>query len=227
MEKHLIFPAGDALERICADLGAAGPPANLVLAYGAPAESVTYLALYMAFMGVAREEPVLFLDGGNSFDPYLLSKIARRANLVPEELLSRIHISRAFTCHQMHALVVERLAGGLREFGANIAIVSGLLDTFYDQDVPFGEAYGLLETTTAELARLTGRGARILIACPDTRLPLESRRNRFMTLLKKISDKALRSEASNGAAGFILEKPYRKRYGLLEASRLPRRRDWR
>jgi len=227
MEKHLMFPAGDALERICTDLGVAGPPANLVLAYGTPAESVTYLALYMAFMGSAREEPVVFLDGANSFDPYLLSKIARRANLVPEELLSRVHISRAFTCHQMEALVVERLAGGFREFNTNVAIVSGLLDTFYDQDVPFGEAYGLLETTTAEFARLTGRGARILIACPDTHLPLKSRRNRFVTLLKRISDKVLRSETSNGDARFILEKPYRKQYGLLEASLLPRRREWR
>ena len=222
-----MFPAGDALERICTDLGAAGTPANLVLAYGTPVESVTYLALYMVFMGIAREEPVLFLDGGNSFDPYLLSKIARRANLVPEELLSRVHISRAFTCHQMEALVVERLAGGLREFDTTVAIVSGLLDTFYDQDVPFGEAYSLLETTTAELARLSSQGARILIACPDTRLPLASRRNRFVHLLKTISDKVLRSEASNGGAGFTLEKPYRKRYGLLEASRLPRRRNWR
>ena len=227
MEKHLIIPAGGALQRICTDLDASVPPANLVLAYGKPAGSVTYLALYMAFMGIAREEPVLFLDGANSFDPYLLTKTARRAGLVPEELLSRVHISRAFTFHQMQALVVERLASGFREFNTNVAIVSGLLDTFYDQDVSFGEAYDLLETTMAELARLAERGARILIACPDTHLPLESRRKRFLNLLKKNSNKILRSETSNKDARFILEKPYRKQYGLLEASALPRHREWR
>ena len=69
-------------------------------------------------------------DGANSFDPLLIAKIARRAGLIPEELLGRIHISRAFTCHQMEALVVERLAGAFRRFGTNVAIVSGLLDTF-------------------------------------------------------------------------------------------------
>ena len=124
MEEHLTSPAETALENICADLRAVGPPADIVLAYGKPAGSVTHLALYMAFAGIAREKPVVFLDGANSFDPFLISKIARRAGLVPEELLGRIHISRAFTCHQMAALVVERLAGALDRFNTNVAIVS-------------------------------------------------------------------------------------------------------
>jgi hypothetical protein len=215
MEEHLTSPAETALENICADLRAVGPPADIVLAYGKPAGSVTHLALYMAFAGIAREKPVVFLDGANSFDPFLISKIARRAGLVPEELLGRIHISRAFTCHQMAALVVERLAGALDRFNTSVAIVSGLLDTFYDQNVPFGEAYDLLKATTAELARLGGGGARILIACPDTKLPLGSRQRRFMNLLKKISNKTLRSDGDNVSTAFALEKPCKKRYGRL------------
>lgn len=226
MEEHLTLPAENMLEKIRAELKALGPPANIVLAYGRPASSVIYLALYMAFAGIAHETPVIFLDGANSFDPFLISKIARRAGLVPEQLLSRIHISRAFTCHQMQALVVERLGDAFRKFGTNVAIVSGLLDTFYDQDVPFEEAHDLLRTTTAELTRLAGEGARILIACPDTQLPLESRQRRFVNLLKTISNKVLRSEEDNGAARFSLEKPYKKVYERPELPDPFRRRKW-
>ncbi|MBI5116196.1 hypothetical protein HZA56_06950 [Candidatus Poribacteria bacterium] len=209
-------PENSAIERICADLRTPVPPANIVLAYGKPAYSVTYLALHMAFAGIAREKPVVFLDGANSFDPFLISKIARKTGLVPEELLGRLYISRAFTCHQMQALVVERLAGAFRRFKTNVAIVSGLLSTFYGQDVPFNEAYDLLKAITTEFVRLAGEGAHILIACPDTHLPLESRQRQFVGLLKNISNRVLRSEGSNGRTGFILERPYRKEYELIE-----------
>jgi len=215
MEKHLTLSAESALEQIRADLKSIGPPANIVLAYGRPAGSVLRLALYMAFAGVARQKPVVFLDGANSFDPFLISAIARSVGLVPEELLGRIHISRAFTCHQMEALVVRRMAPALERLGAGIAIVSGLLDTFYDQDAPFGEACKLLKSSTAEFVRLAKGGARIFIACPDTKLPLGSRQRRFLDILKKISDKTLRCEGDNGKAAFALEKPYKKSYGRL------------
>ncbi len=219
-------PAESPLGRICADLDIARESGSIVLAHGTPAPSVTYLALYMAFVGAAHEESVVYLDGANSFDAYLVAKMARRAGLEPRETLSRIHLSRAFTCHQMEALVLERLAGALRKLNTPIAVISGLLDTFYDEDVPFGEAHSVLKTTVAELVRLAGRGARILLACPDTHLPVGPKQRRFVNLLKKHSDKVLRSEGSNGQTGFALEKPYRKEYGLLEIPELPRHQ-WR
>ncbi|RJP71848.1 MAG: hypothetical protein C4532_06985 [Candidatus Abyssobacteria bacterium SURF_17] len=234
MEKDLIFPGDGALESICVDLGTCEPRhdgATIVLAYGTPASSVTYLALCMAFAGVARERPVVFLDGGNSFDPYLISKLARRAGFIPEELLSRLRISRAFTCHQMEALVVERLENAFKRFDTDVAIVSGLLDTFYDEDVPFGEAYDLLKKVVAEFVRLadartTERGAHILIACPDTHLPREFRQRRFVDLLKKISHKVLRSEGSDAGARFALEKPHKKSYSRLQIPELSYQGRW-
>ena len=215
-------PSESTLAKICTDLSASVSPAEIVFAYGRPAGSVTHLALYMAFAGITHEKSVVFLDGGNSFDPFLISRIARRAGLEPKELLRRIHISRAFTYHQMQALVVERLAGALNRFHSSVAIVSGLLDTFYDESVPFNEAYELLKQATAELVRLAGRGARILIACPDTKLPLASRQRRLVGLLKKVSDKTLRIEGDNAKTAFALEKPYQKQYGPVEISERPR-----
>lgn len=212
MEKHLISSPDETLEKIRIDLKAVGFPADIILVYGKPASSVIYLALYMAFAGTARRMPVVFLDGGNSFDPYLISKLARRTGFRPEDLLSRMYISRAFTCHQMQALVVDRLEGAFQKYSTTIAIVSGLLDTFFDQDVPFNEAYALLQTVMAEFVRLAGHGARILLACPDTHLPLASRQKTYVSLLKKASRKVLRCEDTETESRFIMEKPYRKVY---------------
>ncbi|GAB4341666.1 MAG: hypothetical protein Kow0099_18530 [Candidatus Abyssubacteria bacterium] len=221
MEKHLTYPADGTLERIRADLKAQ-PPTSIVLAYGTPAFSVTYLALYMTFAGVAREKPVVYLDGANSFNPFIITRIARKMGLSSEDLLKRIHISRAFTCHQMQALVTDRLEDAFRRFNTNVAVVSGLLDTFYDEDVPFGEAYDLLKAATTEFTRLAGKGARILIACPDSRLPLEARRRRFMDHLIQTASTVLRSEGNDGKARFVLEKPGRKLYERLRLPEPPR-----
>ncbi|RJP21301.1 MAG: hypothetical protein C4520_09815 [Candidatus Abyssobacteria bacterium SURF_5] len=210
MENHLVS-SDEMLEAIRADLKTASP-ANLITVYGRSASSITYLALYMAFAGVAHRVPVVFLDGGNSFNPYLISKLARRIGARPEELLSRVYISRAFTCHQMQALVVDRLEDALRKYSTRVAIVSGLLDTFYDQDVPFGEAYALLNSAATEFVRLAEGSARILLACPDTHLPLADRQKVFLSLLKKVSQKVLHCEDTETENKFIMEKPYRKLY---------------
>jgi hypothetical protein len=212
MEEHLISSPDETLEKIRADLKAVALPADIILVHGAPASSVTYLALYMVFAGAVRRMPVIFLDGGNSFNPFLISKLARKAGLRPEELLRRIYISRAFTCHQMQALVVDRLEGALKKYSTTVAIISGLLDTFYDQDVPFNEAYALLQPATSEIVRLAGNGAHILLACPDTHLPLDSRQKVFLNLVKKSSRTVLRCEDTETESRFIMEKPYKKLY---------------
>jgi hypothetical protein len=212
MEERIISSPDEILEKIRVDLKTVGFPLDLILVHGAPAASVTYLALYMAFAGVIRRMPIVFLDGGNSFDPYLISKLSRHSQIRPEELLSRIYISRAFTCHQMQALVVDRLDAALRKYSTSVVIVSGLLDTFFDEAVPFGEAYGLLKIAAAELVRLAGNGAHILLACPDTHLPLAARQKAFTGLLKKSSSKVIRCENADMESRFILEKPYKKLY---------------
>jgi hypothetical protein len=47
----------------------------------------------------------MFVDGGNSFNPYALSKMAKSFGEEPRKVLSRIHVARAFTEYQMDALI--------------------------------------------------------------------------------------------------------------------------
>ncbi|MFZ3059095.1 MAG: hypothetical protein WA102_05070 [Candidatus Methanoperedens sp.] len=54
---------------------------------------------------VSLDRDAVFVDGGNSFNPYALSKLAKSFGAEPRKVLSRIHIARAFTEYQMEAII--------------------------------------------------------------------------------------------------------------------------
>ena len=75
----------------------------------------------------------IFIDGGNSFDPYLLSKLATISKENPKEVLSRVIISRAFTCHQLASLINEA-DNIINTFPTNFIAVSDILHLFTDPE---------------------------------------------------------------------------------------------
>jgi len=53
-------------------------------------------------------EEVLWIDGGNSVNPYELSAICKRYRVPPEEVLHNITVSRAFTALKQNRLTSSR-----------------------------------------------------------------------------------------------------------------------
>jgi hypothetical protein len=113
---------------------ASAPPTGLAALYGP--DSVP-LALALCAQ-IALQRPVWVVDGGNRFDALWMAEYIARGGRAPEPVLARIHISRAFTCHQM----AERILSLPSE--AAPLVVLHLLDTFYDEDIPLAEARRLL-----------------------------------------------------------------------------------
>jgi hypothetical protein len=74
----------------------------------------------------------IFIDGGNSFDPYLLAKLTKKEN--PKEILGRIMISRGFTCHQLTHLIIKETENMLKTFPTNLVAVSDILRIFTDPE---------------------------------------------------------------------------------------------
>jgi hypothetical protein len=109
-------------------------PTGLAALYGPDAVP---LALALTAQ-IALRRPVWVIDGGNRFDALWLAEYAARAGCAPEPVLARIHVSRAFTCHQM----AERILSLPAE--AAPLVILHLLDTFYDENVPITEARRLL-----------------------------------------------------------------------------------
>jgi len=94
---------------------------RLLLLYGDPL--VFRLGLYAATERALEGEPVVYLDGANTFDPLVIEGLARAHRRQPRTLLSMIHVARAYTCHQMERLVSDCLGAALERYHAMLAAV--------------------------------------------------------------------------------------------------------
>jgi hypothetical protein len=81
------------------------------------------------------DSDVVFIDAGNLFDTYTISQHIVNLGLESGQVQQRIHLSRAFTHHQVHSLIVEKLTRALDEYGARLAVVSDITALFCDPDV--------------------------------------------------------------------------------------------
>jgi hypothetical protein len=140
------------------------PNDRLLVLYGHP--FVLQLGLYAATDRALAGEPVVYLDGANTFDPFVIGRVARTRRQPPRKALSLIHVARAFTCHQMERLVSDCLAEALDRYQARMAVLSGLFETLYDEAVRDREVARLWGRMREAIDRLTQRGYAVLCLCP-------------------------------------------------------------
>ncbi len=136
------------------------PPGKMAGIFG---DGACGLALRALARPLLYGETVVAADGGNRFDPYEIAKAAKALEGDGKEALSRIRVSRAFTCHQMEALLVHKLPSALARYDAGLALILGLPETFTDADVPYAEACRLFRSCLSALRRISSKGARIVL----------------------------------------------------------------
>ncbi len=107
----------------------------------------------------------VIVDGGGMCDPYVISRVSRMLSVDPRKVLSRFFISRGFTCHQMEDLIVLGLPSFIAGRSTKVLIISGLLETFYDENVPFREASSLFRRTLSALLAY-GREIPVMVVSP-------------------------------------------------------------
>jgi hypothetical protein len=137
--------------------------------------SLTRLALYGITLITTDGYAVWVLDGANSFNAYVVARLARRWGYAPEPILERIKLSRAFTCYQMKELVTRRLASPLDPPQGTAIFCFGLLETFYDEDVKIVDAVQMIKMILATFTALTQRGYTILITASEPRTEQKER----------------------------------------------------
>ncbi len=81
------------------------------------------------------DSDVIFIDGGNLFDAYAVSQHCTILGLEPDKVQERIHLSRAFTHHQVFSLIVNKLPSAIDQYHAKLAVVSDITTLFCDPDV--------------------------------------------------------------------------------------------
>src|SRR6267378_2752978 len=110
------------------------------------------------------DSDVVFVDGGNVFDAYTVSRHAFSLRLDQERTKLRIHLSRAFTHHQLSGFITERLARAIDECDARLAIVSDITALYCDPDVKEKrEAFDLFSKDIRSLATLAEQRNMIIL----------------------------------------------------------------
>ncbi|MBI2544506.1 MAG: hypothetical protein HYW16_04695, partial [Candidatus Rokubacteria bacterium] len=153
----------------------------MILLQGVP--FVMRLGLTIAVRSLLAGDRLCWVDGVNALDPYAVARLAKRAGRSPKELLARVYVSRAFTCHQVHALVVDRLPQAVRELPADGVVAVGLGATFHDDEVPAPEAAALFDDVVGALERLAAQGVPVLVVDPSR--PQDCREPRFARALSR------------------------------------------
>ena len=164
-----------------------GRTGGLSFLYGHP--KVNSLAQRLLARPLSQGYGVTVLDAGNLFDPYLISRMAQALGREPREFLSKILISRSFTCHQTHALVAK--IASLHQYPSRIILVLGCLTTFYDEEISLGERATLLKKTLALLRETSQKGAGVFVTSTDSPVPV---RDGLTNLLIRAADRAARLE---------------------------------
>jgi|GEM_PF-2315795 len=162
------------------------PPGKVCLLYGD--RLIFQLSLRMAAHAMAQGAPIAVVDGCNQFNVHLLSHFARERRMNPDEFLHRIYISRGFTCYQMEQAVSRRLPLFLQSIGSNVAMIFGLLDTFYDEQASFREVQQILRRVLGTLREIKLSGVSVLLACTEWNV-MPKERNQLFTTLKTGMDR--------------------------------------
>jgi len=157
---------------------------------------------------------VVFVDGGNSFSPYLVAELARNYGLDSRKALENIYVSRAFTAYQLSSLILEKLEPFLKSKRTKLLIVSDISSLFFDKDIPKTEAKDLFIKTCATLSSIAANKQTTVVATyfPDRR----SKRGVFFeAVLLGRSNILIGFERKGKILSFILEDhPYIKPFAM-------------
>ncbi len=148
---------------------------------------------------------VLYVDGANAFDPYILSALAKDAGQPPKAVMQRLHLTRAFTCHQLETLLVERLPSAIAHFHPGLVVVSGWSHLFHDENVPTREAFRLFQNTARRIRSLAESGQPILATHPEE--PPTPRLKPLREILTRAADSVARFREEEGVTLLVREKP--------------------
>ena len=186
-------------------------------------EGTVVLSSSLAALVAASGMKPIFVDGANGFDPYIVSRFARRHSLAPAHLLKEIVVARAFTCYQLFTLVRERLETMIRLHHNPLAILLGPITTLLDEDVPEREVNLLLRGMLEKLDEFNPKGLPFLLMQPP--IPSGSRRGHLLKRLSRWSDMVVRAASEGEKLRLVLERPLRtgRRERLSGFQRLPLR----
>jgi hypothetical protein len=142
---------------------------------------------------ISSGRDAMFVDGGNSFNPYALSKMAKSLGEEPRKVLSRIHVARAFTEYQMDALI-HGLQDAVEQWNPAVLAISYLPSLFSGYDgkrmlQPLIEHLKLLTVSSGIITVITSFGGlwygdRLLASKADRFIRIEQPSKKLIRIIE-------------------------------------------
>jgi hypothetical protein len=148
---------------------------------------------------------VAIIDGALAFDVTTIAAAAHARRVPPERWLRHIHIARAFTCHQVATLLCERLEPLIIAQSVGLIILLGPCTTFFDENVPFKDAFLLFQRLLKTVETLCAHGPLLLMA--QVLEGYRTRRTLFARELVKAVEVGIRVQTVEGRRHVQLVKP--------------------
>jgi hypothetical protein len=149
--------------------------------------------------------PVIWLDGGNTFDLYRITEISKNLRLNPEQVMKQIYLSRAFTCYQMSSLVLEKLWDAVERFRSKFVVISDLPFLYVQSDIPRKEAAKAFAPVVEELCTSPKRKD-VLILSTSLQYPFAGQASQIHDILVSSADIILTMRERRGDVEVKIEK---------------------
>jgi hypothetical protein len=147
----------------------------------------------------------VFIDGGNTFRLYQITRLARLYQLDAKKVLDRIYISRAFTAYQMTSLILRKLKDAYKTCKARLVIVSDIAAMFLDKNMQDKEAKSIYRHVTTHLSNFAREHQVIIVATYPPHI--DSRRNAYLQALTRAkANVVIALKQTKNAQEVILEK---------------------
>ena len=154
---------------------------------------------------------VIFIDGGNTFDPYLLVQYAEENQIDRDRALDLTLISRAFTCYQLTSLMTQTLPRAVHGREIKFVVVSDIIELYHDPDLRYNRIIDLFKTALNSLVTIARTERAIALTTSlDEVTPAP-----FLCAIRQRVDVVLRLEEQRDFTKFTLEKHPTRSVGSL------------
>lgn len=175
---------------------------QLVFLQGKAAHEISLLISARAISPLGINSDIVLIDGGNLFDTQAFSNYSVALGLGLEKMRERIHLSRAFTHHQLALLSGEKLSLAMKEHFARLAVISDITQLYCDPDVKDkGEAFETFSKSIKFLGSLAEQNSSSIIITN-----LESRNNRMENFLAHSAHVFARLEERGASTQLTVER---------------------
>jgi hypothetical protein len=161
-----------------------------VYSRGSGTPSVYKISLVIIKEMLRRMSSIGIVDGANRFDAYSLARLAQADGEEPNEILSRVFLSRIFTAFQMDGVItrgVDAFLSGYIGHAEKVMVVFGLLDLFYDDEISVRESEKSFVRMSASFNKLKEKGISILLVSENL-IPAREDKRCFQSRLKAMAD---------------------------------------